>query len=55
MREVRASPSLRWLDSELAVPLARLVHDELELYGTDGTDGTERLTNEELDRGRIHA
>lgn len=36
MTELRGGPLASHSDIEVAVPLARLVHDELERYGTDG-------------------
>lgn len=36
VRGLRQGPSLNWPDIEAAVAIARLVHDELETYGTSG-------------------
>lgn len=42
---LRLGPVEGFEDIEIAVPLARLAHDELQLFGTSGT---QTLTNEEI-------
>jgi hypothetical protein len=36
LEHLRRGPLKEWEDVEVAVPLTRLIHDDLERYGTDG-------------------
>ena len=46
VRKLRSGPLAQADDVEAAVALARLVHDDLEAFGTEGGRGANRSPNE---------